>query len=288
VRGAVGWRQSHREQHRAVEIAQRVDEHLLRGEIQMVGALVEREDIGGSSSPSGIAKAGGLTTMCEMKLLVVCVALAAVANGARLTGKTAGAQPTPFVQRGQGASTNSAGDAHQGENVTPLDISDAGFVPSGFMGDGERKGGLLLDPASRERPHSMPSCYKVTYKPGPDGWAAIAWQTPANNWGSAPGKDLRGRGFLQASVWARGVADASGLFPKVQFKAGGNTKGGQASFSVEGDFVTLTGDWKEFRLALPAGKNALSNVVSAFSVVIRAQDVGPSGGTFYLDDIVYR
>ncbi|MCX6621793.1 MAG: hypothetical protein NTY38_12105, partial [Acidobacteria bacterium] len=102
-------------------------------------------------------------------------------------------------------------------------------------------------------------------------------------------KDWSTRGFQQVSVWARADADRNGLFPKVQFKAGGNTDSKekyQASFEVEGDFETLTDDWRQYTLNL-RGQN-LSQVIAAFVFVVRVQDVGPQGATFYLDDIEYK
>ena len=136
---------------------------------------------------------------------------------------------------------------------TPLDIESAGFIPSGWMGDSS---GLKVDPNSMDHPHTPPRCQKWSYLPSPGGgggWAAIAWQYPENNWGDKPGRDWSGRGFRQVSVWARGVRDSSGVLPKLQFKAGGGTAPGkpnQASFEVQGDFVSLTEDWRQYTLDL--------------------------------------
>jgi hypothetical protein len=158
-----------------------------------------------------------------------------------------------------------------------------------MTGDAERPGPLTLEPASRERPHSGPSCYKLVYRPAGKRWAAVAWQFPENNWGDQKGKDLGGLGFTTLSVWGRGMPDREGRYPTIQFKAGDNTapaKRYHASFAVEGEFMTLTGEWTEFTLDL-RGRD-LSNVVSAFTVVIRAQDHGQGGATFFLDTITYR
>jgi hypothetical protein len=170
----------------------------------------------------------------------------------------------------------------------PMEIENVGFIPSGWMGD---TAGLKVDPKSKDRPHSAPNCQQWSYSPTSDKivWAAVAWQFPEMNWGDRPGKDLSTSGFRQVSVWARGVKDSSGTLPKLQFKAGGATAPTNpyhASFEVVGDFVTLTEDWKQYTLDL-RGQN-LSQVVAAFVVVIRAQDVGPKGATFYLDDIEYQ
>jgi hypothetical protein len=168
----------------------------------------------------------------------------------------------------------------------PFDVTSV-FVPSGFMGDGETRGAVTFE-IDRGRPHSPPTAIRIGYRPGPVGWAAVAWQFPENNWGTRPGRDLRSGNYQRVSVWARGVADRRGNFPRVQFKAGGATSPAnpyKASFEVEGDFVTLTGEWKQYSLDL-SGRD-LSSVIAAFIVVIRGQDVD-DGATFFLDDIEYR
>ncbi len=174
--------------------------------------------------------------------------------------------------------------------ATPINIDNAGFIPAGFMGDRQ---GLRLNVAFIVNPHSAPTCTMVGYSPtqgATDSWAAVAWQHGGMNFGEKPGKNWSGLGLRRVSVWARGIKDnSSQSFPKVQFKAGGATapdKPNQASFEVSGDFVTLTGDWKQYTLDLTGSD--LSRVISAFVVVIRAQDVGPKGATFYLDDIEYQ
>ena len=176
-------------------------------------------------------------------------------------------------------------------------IEDAGFVPSGWMGDGSMKSDkpdkrpVQVNPVSTINPHTLPYCQQWSYRPrlGSMGWAAVAWQFPENNWGDKPGKDWSKRGFSKLTLWARGVKDRQGNLPKIQFKAGGGTdpsKKYQATFEVESDFVTLTEDWKQYSLDLH-GQN-LAQVISAFVLVMRAQDMGPEGATFYLDDILYQ
>jgi hypothetical protein len=184
----------------------------------------------------------------------------------------------------------------QTNRVQPILIEDAGFLPSGWMGDAAKpiaadKHPLQVDLLNTVNPHSPPYCEQWTYKPklGRAGWAAVAWQFPEGNWGDKPGKDWSKRGFGQASVWARGTKDRQGKLPKVQFKAGGGTdptKKYQASFEVESDLITLTEEWKQYTLDLN-GQN-LSQVIAAFVLVIRGQDTDPAGATFCLDDIEYR
>lgn len=187
--------------------------------------------------------------------------------------------------------------AYTQDGPQPVLIEDAGFVPSGWMGEGAvanvptAQRPLQVDPRSQATPHTPPYCQKWSYRPDPrgEGWAAVAWQYGEQNWGDKPGKNWSKNRFTQVSVWARGVPDRRGALPRVQFKAGGGsdpTKKHQASFEVEGDFVTLTEQWKQYTLDL-RGKN-LSQVIAAFVLVIRAQDLGPEGATLFLDDIEYR
>jgi hypothetical protein len=223
-----------------------------------------------------------------LKRLSICVSIASLAYGVGQVNVPAVARSEPGPQQGKVGAAQKRPAADQPVAATAHAIEDV-FVPSGMMGDAERPGPLTLDAASRERPHSGPTCYKLVYRPAGKGWAAVAWQYPENNWGDLQGKDLAGLGITALSLWARGVPDGEGRYPTVQFKAGGNTSSARrhkASFAVEGEFVTLTGEWTEFTLNL-RGKD-LSNILSAFTVVIRAQDHGAGGATFFLDAIAYR
>jgi len=171
----------------------------------------------------------------------------------------------------------------------PYDISRGGFVPSGWMGDGEHNG-FRLDAMNTDNPHSPPHSQRWEYRPPPGGagWGGVAYQFPANNWGDQDGRDLSGHGYRELSVWARGVADKDGRFPVIQFKAGGGTdpaKKYQATFEASSDFVTLTGQWKHFVVSI-AGKD-LKRVIAAMTFVLRAED-NPNGAVFYLDDLEYR
>jgi hypothetical protein len=187
--------------------------------------------------------------------------------------------------------------AAQTNHLPLLLIEDAGFVPSGWMGDAEKDAGVIkVNESSAKRPGSpLPHSEQWIYRPktGAIGWAGVAWQFPEKNWGDQPGKDFSKRGFSKVSFWARGVPDRSGILPKLHFAAGGQTKAGKrykSSFDEVGldpdvEFVSLTEDWKEYKIGL-TGKN-LSQVIVAFLFTIRAKDVGPDGATFFLDDITY-
>jgi hypothetical protein len=177
--------------------------------------------------------------------------------------------------------------------VAPYNLDDNEFIPAGFMGDATQNDShgrpCVRVEVSRERPHSADTCWRFEYRPGPVGWAAIAWQFPEGNFGDNPGKNLSNRGFRQVSIWARAIPDRRGDLPKVQFKAGGTTdpnKKYKASFAVAGPFVTLTQDWKQYTLDISSMD--LSQVIAGFVLVIKALDVGAEGATLFLDDIEYR
>ena len=170
------------------------------------------------------------------------------------------------------------------------DVDKMGFIPSGFMGDGENgKTFVNVDPRSKDQAHRGSFCQKWTYKPGSKGWAAVAWQFPENNWGDKPGKNLSQKNFKKVTFWARGLPDKDGHQPSVQFKAGGNsdpTKPHQASFEVDGDFESLPATWKQFTLKLPDAKEQ-TEVLSAFTWVAKQTD-NSNGATFYLSEIRYQ
>jgi hypothetical protein len=75
------------------------------------------------------------------------------------------------------------------------------FTPSGFMGDGEYMGKLVMDVDNehcKERPPGAKGyCYRFTYWEGPKDWAGAFWVHPANNWGTRQGRAIVGRNFKQ-------------------------------------------------------------------------------------------
>ncbi len=175
--------------------------------------------------------------------------------------------------------------------VGDFDIEKNGFIPGGWMGDGMR-GRQFIQPQfkSPDELNVHPNAQKWIYRTGGElGWAAVAWQYPANNWGSKPGLNLEARHFSQVAVWARGLPDSRGAMPKLTFKSGGGTdasKPYQDSFAVEmPNAVQLTKQWREYTLDLQ-GKNVRS-VVTGFIFAIDSSD-NPNGATFYLADIRFR
>jgi hypothetical protein len=86
--------------------------------------------------------------------------------------------------------------AQAGPIVGPFLVSDF-FTPSGFMGDGAVPGRLTVEineNCRTPRPAgAQGDCYRFLYKPSLDvRWAGSFWVSPANNWGTAPGRDIIG------------------------------------------------------------------------------------------------
>ena len=57
------------------------------------------------------------------------------------------------------------------------------YTPSGWMGDTKA---IRMDFDCTDNPHRGETCLKVSFNQG-NGWAAVAWQNPANDWGDKPG-----------------------------------------------------------------------------------------------------
>jgi hypothetical protein len=171
------------------------------------------------------------------------------------------------------------------------DIVRMGYVPAGYMGDGEAKEGLEVQDANRDAPHTPPTCTRVTYRPQGDRWAALAYQfvtTGKMNWGDQKGMNLSERGYQSVRVWARGVMADDGSMPIVTFLSGGNTHDGApypASYKVGGEAVELTDNWKETCLKL-TGED-LKNTVSPLTVTMTAANNPRAVTVFYLDTIFF-
>jgi hypothetical protein len=81
----------------------------------------------------------------------------------------------------------------------------AQFTASGSMGDGEQGTKFIqLNESWKDKPHSAPSCIKVAYSPGPNGWGGVYWQNKPDNWGDKPGEDFSQARYKKLTFWARG------------------------------------------------------------------------------------
>jgi len=164
-----------------------------------------------------------------------------------------------------------------------VDIGTENYAPTGWMGDGaEGTKYVKFDSASREKPHSPPTCQKWTYAGGPAGWAGVAWQFPANNWGDKPGRDLSKKNYSAVTFYARGSKGGE----KIEFFVGGNTareKSYPSSLAPQTASVDLTPEWRQYRINLTGGN--LTSIACAFGWSTQG---GDQPVTFYLDDIVFE
>jgi hypothetical protein len=157
------------------------------------------------------------------------------------------------------------------------------FTASGWMGDGEYGRKYIdFEGASRENPHSPPTCVKVTYTFGPTRWAGVYWQNKPDNWGDKPGSNYSKKGFSKVTFWARGERGTE----VVEFEAGGvdnQTKKYRDSFEVTLGRVPLTKDWKQYQIDLSGAD--LSSVIGGFCWVASADYNSAEKITFFLEDI---
>ena len=130
-----------------------------------------------------------------------------------------------------------------------------------------------------EAPHSGKTCFRVAYQAG-DGWGGVVWQSPANDWGDAPGGfDLTGARHL--TFWARGELGGEA----VEFKFGLIARDKPFFDTASGTLgkVVLTPAWQPYRIAV-FGKD-LTRIKSGFCFSLAAEG---KPVTFYLDDIRFE
>ena len=118
------------------------------------------------------------------------------------------------------------------------------------MGDGE-KGTTYIQffDGWKQGVHSAPVCVKVTYSPGPTGWAGIYWQNKPDNWGDKPGKNLKKYGYTKITFWAKGEKGGE----IVEFKAGGIDASGKKfkdSLEVSTGRINLEKEWQQYTIDL--------------------------------------
>lgn len=155
-------------------------------------------------------------------------------------------------------------------------ITEVPYVWSGWMGDAASTG---MDEKWATNPHSGATCMKCEFKAG-NGFGGIVWQSPANDWGDAPGGfDLTGAKKL--TFWARGENGGE----VVDFKLGviGKDKPHPDSDSAALPGTTLAKEWKQYEIDL-TNRN-LSCIKTGFVWVLGAKG---QPVTFYLDDIKYE
>lgn len=156
----------------------------------------------------------------------------------------------------------------------PFSIDDAGYSPSGFMGD---LNGIVMDDQCPPRaPDAQGTCHRIMWTPTPasPGWAGVFWQYPENNWGSLPGLAIE-PGATEISFLAWG-------------DVGGEVVGFGAGYAMEDGFAASTGDktltTAPTRFSLDLSGAAYMDVAGAFSWSAASS----SGLTFYIDDIQWK
>lgn len=156
------------------------------------------------------------------------------------------------------------------------DGASSTWVPSGYMGSDLSK--LSVDDKCADRPHSGATCMKVKWTDA-GGWAGVNWQSPANDWGDAPGgANLTGAKFLQ--FWARGYLGDE----KVSFHMGGigDDRPYPDSGKAGRNDLVLSDEWKRYRIDLEGVD--LSCIKTGFGFSFGGQG---SVKTFFLDEIEY-
>ncbi|MEM9403879.1 MAG: glycoside hydrolase family 2 TIM barrel-domain containing protein [Pseudomonadota bacterium] len=162
----------------------------------------------------------------------------------------------------------------------PFPVYEDGFdgmpwAPSGWMGGVEE---LTLDGRSTEQVFAGAHSIRMRYE-GRFGWAGVAWQHPANNWGDSEGGfDLTGATSLE--VWARGQYGGE----KVGFGVGllENDTSHPDSDIAEVQEVRLSREWTRYEV--PLRRRDLSSIKTGFVVTLVGRETPV---TVFLDRIRY-
>jgi hypothetical protein len=147
------------------------------------------------------------------------------------------------------------------------------WVPSGWMGAIDS---LTLDGAHADNSHDGAASIKMRYE-GEFGWAAVAWQNPANNWGEQDGGyDLSGAKELE--LWARGEYGGERIKIGVGLLGTDTAHPDSGITSVDG--IVLTAEWRRYRI--PLKRVDLSSIKTGFVVTVTGRKTPV---TIYLDSI---
>ncbi|MFH0953421.1 MAG: hypothetical protein V1873_03730 [Verrucomicrobiota bacterium] len=152
------------------------------------------------------------------------------------------------------------------------------FSPSGYMGD---ISDLKLAGSYKNLHQEGYPCLKIMYMAeGHMGWAGVAWQNPANNWGEFDGGYNLSKA-KQLSFWVRGEKGGE----IVEFKLGGTAANYPDSENLTSGAITLRNEWTQYMLDLSSAD--LFYVSSGFGLTLK-QDANPNGCVFYIDDVQYQ
>ena len=193
------------------------------------------------------------------------------------------------------ACTPAPSPAVTGPLPVPFTVSDY-FAPTGYEGDGANVEDVTLvtmvnDACPTRSPTPVGDCYSVTYRDGAvdatQGFAAVLWQYPGNNFGAYAGHAVD-PGATMVTGWMRGAAGGE----KVELQVGGindATEPYQDSINVQTSPITLTTEWQAFSIPLPG---SYGQVLCAFGWIVKAPTPGTPGAppsvSFYIDGIQWQ
>jgi hypothetical protein len=169
---------------------------------------------------------------------------------------------------------------------------DSYFRPTGYMGDGNTAGPVMVQPSNCKLPRpqgAKGNCYKITYKPQPPetgpAWGGVYWQYPDNNWGDKPGKRIA-QGATKVSFYAASESASE----QVTFRVGGiQNAGAPHQDSLKVDLVqTLTPTLTQYSIDVRG--ETYDEVLGPFAWLITTYEpakwaTGAAPIVFYLDDI---
>ena len=186
-----------------------------------------------------------------------------------------------FVEGGGDGKADKKFAPPKGEKVTlPFDLYAEGdesqYIASGYMGNAAA---ITMDAKWTTNPHAGKNCLKVEYA-AKDNWGGVVWQSPANDWGDAPG-GFDFSGAKKLTFWARG--EKGGESPSFLFGLIKNDKPYFDSDSAKLEGRKLSTQWQQFSIDL-TGLD-LSRIKTGFVWTVAAQG---EPITFYLDDIRYE
>jgi hypothetical protein len=184
-----------------------------------------------------------------------------------------------------------SGDMADGDGMSPPGMITTNQYTSGMCGDKARPTG------------ARGNCYTFDYVPGPNLFAGVYFQYPANNWGAETGLPVHSDKFSKVS-FQYAVSDNNQTM--LRFEAGGigfpmHTDADIANGITNSDqFVaqdtpsaTPTGDWQTFSLTIPPSQiTNVTDIIGAFawyaSYPMGADFTTLPPTTIYIDDLVYE
>ena len=183
-----------------------------------------------------------------------------------------------------------SGDMADGDGMSPPGMITTNQYARDMCGDKARPAGARGD------------CFTFDYVPGPNLFAGVYFQYPANNWGAKPGLPVHADKFSKVS-FQYAVSDNNQT--QLRFEIGGIGLPMQSATNIANgitntdQFVnqdtpsTATGDWQTFSLLIPPSDTpSITNIIGAFawyaSYPMGADFTTLPPTTIYIDDLVYE